>query len=614
MNRTPHWSKDSWRFAGAAVFVATIVGLNGLYPHFRWSTELQSIAWYHNSFDEGFYAWNALFDFIPSRGLSSLILRTLHLLCGSDTQWMMIAADFCLPFGATLAAFFVVRPLFFRVLQSTAAALLIVVAAEVLGLRTNMLLTYPWFTSFQADLLKLGGGADGIFLLGNLTSAFWVFRTPEPGISWIMMFVVLGQVIRLILDPAPNHCREMAFLALCLVLGFGYIFCALSAGGAFLLFALMIPRAHRRLALLVGVGGLLCVACSLGLSLITASGGSGTSYVFSSRLPVVMICFMACLAAIGLLLVRCFMRRQALLPGHFLALALALAPLCMANQHVLTGRMIYLSNFENYGFSQLAALALLIAACQHPAVWPHYLSTRQAARSAEWLRPIIPILGIVVILALILRSQMLSYEQWLSPNRLAKSYALAIDSVDCRDQLIVCDDFVATDTLPLLLNRRPNFVLSRDQSYLQPIERLKNPLTSPNNGKQLETALFTYLIATGVTPTALAERLKAVSDDNHPNWQDRTLLGGFLYSYADFWPTLTHHRDTKLAWIAELNTQVVQRYKDRLANNIVKMPPFVIFLPADKPVPSFVPGYQAMEISSGLGLPAHPLRALRIAP
>lgn len=599
------------QFFAVAVIVATMVGLCGLYPHVRWSWTYQSIAWFHNSFDEGFYAWSALNEFVANRWLSSTILRVVYYLCGANSQWMMIAADFILPAGATLAACYLVRPLFSHALSMGLGALFIVFAAECLGLRTNMLLEYNWFNDLQNQLLRIGGGPGGFFLLGNLTSAFWVFRTPEPGISWILMFVVLGLGLRVVLDPVPNDRRSIVFLSTCLLLGLGYLFCALSAGCAFLLFAVLSLRSNRRLALLVGGGGLIIVASCIGLSLL--GSGAGASYVFPSRKPALMICFAACLVTAGLTVVRCMSRRTPIKTGHLFALALALTPLVMANQHLVTGHMIYLLNFENFGFAHLASLAMLLAGGAHPALWPPTAPpTPVRSHLSQILAQCARMLAIVFAGWLVLQSQKLSFEQWSQSNRVARSYALALDSVPAGEAQVICSDIIATDTQPLLLNRRPNFLLALDDTFLMPISRLQNVETRPLNAEKHEAALFTYLATTGIDPRRLGERLKAVSDPQNPNWEDRALLGGFLYSYADFWTPLTHDRDAKLDLIAEQNHLVVQRYAHHLERGIVDSAELLLFQPEDKTLPVPLAGWQVVEIASHIGLPDLPLKALRL--
>lgn len=521
--------------------------------------------------------------------------------------------DFILPAGATLAACYLVRPLFSHALSMGLGALFIVFASECLGMRTNMLLEYRWFNDLQSELLHIGGGPGGFFLLGNLTSAFWVFRTPEPGVSWILMFVALGLGLRAVLDPVPNKRRSIAFISTCVLLGVGYLFCALSAGCAFLLFAVLALRSHRRLALLVGGGGMIAVASCIGLSMLGSADGG--SYVFPSRKPVFMICFGACFITAGLTLIRCLSRRIRIEAGHLFALALALTPLFMANQHLVTGRMIYLMNFENFGFAHLAALAMLLAGGTHPALWPATVSpTPIRSQPPQMLSQGARILALGLVVWLVLQSQKLSFDQWSPSNRVARSYALALDSVPAGEAQIICSDFIATDIQPLLLNRRPNFLLALDDTFLRPISRLQNVETRPLNAEKHEAALFTYLASTGIDPKRLGERLKAVSDPQNPNWEDRALLGGFLYSYADFWTPLTHHRNAKLDWIAEQNHLVVQRYAHHVERGVANPTALLLFQPEDKPIPVPPTGWQVEELASHLGLPDLQLKVLRLRP
>lgn len=608
--RTAFGPSSQNRFLAVAVVLSLTVGLTGLYPHLRWSWANHHVVWFHNSFDEGFYAWSALQEFAPNRWLSSLALRLLYQFCGADAQWMMIAADFVFPAGATLAACYLVRPLFSRALPMGAAALFLLCAAETLGLRTNMLLEYEWFNELQSALLRIGGGPGGLFLLGNLTSAFWMFRTPEPGITWILMFIALGLAVRLVVDPTASLRRAISFLLICLALGLGYLFSALTVGAAFLLFATLAFRPHRRLALLIGGGGVITVATCLSLSLLAAN--TGGSFVFSSREPALMFCFVPCLFVVGMVAARFSWSCAPVRATHRLAGAMALTPLMMANQQLITGHMIYLLNFENFGFPTLAALALLLAGRADSVRWPEAAPVPPPTLLEIRMRAIGCTMAVAAFLTLILRSQQRSYEQWYESNRVDRSYALAIKTVPVADAQILCADFIATDTLPLLLNQRPNFLLSRDTAFLRPIARLTDSRTRPANSASLESGLFSYLAATGIKPADLAERLKAVSNPQDPNWQDRALLGGFLYNQADFWIPLTHSRDTKLDWVAEQNPLIVQRYARFLEHGSLNTKMLLLFLPEAHANPAPPNGWRAEEVASNLGLPDLPLKAVKL--
>lgn len=299
-------------------------------------------------------------------------------------------------------------------------------------------------------------------------------------------------------------------------------------------------------------------------------------------------------------------------PVHLFAIALGLAPLCMANQQVVTGRMIYLLNFENYGFAQMAAVALLIAVCSRPAIWQRI--TFQASHHALgcWIGTGITVIFAAAICGEIFRSQRLSYDDWIETNRLARSYALTLQSAGARHDRIVCYDFNVTDILPLEMGYQPDFLLSSEMTFTHPISRLMNAQDPPADGAESENKLFAYLAATGATPKSLAERLDAVSNADNPNWRDRFMLGGFLFSYSDYWAPLTNFRDPKLDWVAKQEPSVVRRYEKFLAIGSGESRRFVIILPVDKPGPPYMPDQQATELVTNQGMEGFKLKAFRV--
>ena len=184
------------RFVAVAIVLSLLVGLGGLYPHLKWSWEMHQVAWFFNSYDEGYYGWDALGVAAPNRWISSLVMKTLFHLTGADTQLMMIGADFFLPLSVTLAACYLVRPLCGSATGMAGAALLVLVSAECLALRSSLIPyaeLHPWL---QSVFLSWGSEPSGVFQIDNRTSTFWLFRTPEPQVSWIGMFAAMGWALR----------------------------------------------------------------------------------------------------------------------------------------------------------------------------------------------------------------------------------------------------------------------------------------------------------------------------------------------------------------------------------------------------------------------------------
>lgn len=261
-----------------ALFTALVVGLFGIYPHLRWSVELNQPAWFFNSYNKGFYGWLSFHEFSLNRSLSSVVMHALYFASGSNPQLAMILADFFLPCGVALAGCYMVRPLFVSAAGMAAGAFTVLVSAECLALR-NTSIPYAQIHTFLHDkVVPLAGGAAGILQIDNQTSTFWLFRTPEPQVSWIVMFLTLGLAIRLVLSPVVTSRRACGLAAVSILLGTGCLFCALCVGGAFVLFALLAARSSFRHAFVIGASGLLCLGVCLGLSFGPPSSREGNRF------------------------------------------------------------------------------------------------------------------------------------------------------------------------------------------------------------------------------------------------------------------------------------------------------------------------------------------------
>jgi hypothetical protein len=373
-------------------------------------------------------------------------------------------------------------------------------------------------------------------------------------------------------------------------------------------------RQDRKTAMLLGGGGVLTAAISLGISFIVASGGGTDSLVFSSRAPVVVVSALSGLLGTVVTLVRC--RWRDIRPPQWLAIALGLTPLVLANQQLLTGRMIYLMNFENFGLAQLAAASLLIALSRNPNIWPGTSTeTPFAVPDRAWLSQalptLIPMVFTVGFFYILIRSQVDSYTFYLNENRRNDSYAKALRQLEVPPSAVICGDFYATDVLPVLLGYTPNFIVARSNIFNKPIKRLAHRNEFPSDGDAPREALFRYLAATGTTPEDFVERFAAVSNPTLPNWQDRFLMGTFLFNQADCWGPLTHYRDSRFDWIIEQTPRLAAAYREFLCSPKSSQP--VLFLLSEKVNdPVAQPNQRMILIGRSLGNVAYPLKAFRL--
>jgi hypothetical protein len=125
-------------------------------------------------------------------------------------------------------------------------------------------------------------------------------------------------------------------------------------------------------------------------------------------------------------------------------------------------------------------------------------------------------------------------------------------------------------------------------TFTKPIARLRHAQDIPANSAKPRRTLYQHLALTGVSPAGLAQRLAVLTDPNAPNWQDRFMLGAFLYNHADFWAPLTHGRDLRVEWIRGQQAMIVEDYAGFLRDENPVPRPVLFFMRADVPTPAFL--------------------------
>lgn len=598
--------QHTWAIGLLGLFAGSIGGL----PHFLWSREVGQAAWFFNSYDEGFYGWSSLTESPANRLLSSLLLRFFYRLAGENSQLMMVLADILLPAMCASMAYFLVRPIFRCAITTASAALFILIAAECLALRSNLIPHAGWHGYLKENWVPALGGAGGLLQIDNITSTFWLFRTPEPQLGWILMFFTLGGVVRwmLAIDDRLARRQVVVFWAGCVLLGMGYLFCSLTTASVLLLLAVLVWRHHRAVAHHLAAGAVLIIVLNLVLSRLTVSQLGGESFLFASRKPVLLLSSMSGVAAIIICLAR--WRFAGRLPGgSALSLALGLVTVILPNQQLLTGHMICLVNFENFALPLTAALALMLACSRYCAP---VTSTPPHPAPPRLLSHLFAAAAVTVWVFIMAQSQLRSYRQYLEENRRVESYRRALQALPTISAPLVCEDFLASDILAVKLGHRPPFLFARDEIFNRPISRLVDPARLPEEAAPRRQKLYHFLAITGTTPEAFAERLRVLVDPTRTNWQDRTLFGSSLYNPIDhsFW--LTHGRANKTDWIARQLPAIAEEYGIFLQKRQFGS---ILFLSTKSQVE--LPDGSKLRIirlGTNLGIPTHPLHAYLIGP
>lgn len=557
------WAKKCLynRFLISAMMGGIVIAAIGIYPHVRWSIENQEISWFYNSYDEGYYGWQAMKEFSLYRLFSWLIIQPLFLIAGFNTQICMILADAVFPMAVFIAGCYMVRPLCKSAKGMIGSSLFLICFSEVFALRSNFIPHHQLYTWIEQYISAPYCIASNLWQIGNLTSTFWIFRTPEPQVSWIFLYLILGVAIRI---AAWSDFRKKIVIGLIVgitMFGAGYIFCSLPLSFAFLLFGILSFKQFSNHARWIGAAGLLGLISAFAFALIVSNRIGGDSLIIKSRLPILTFSCCIGLFAAFVALIRIFSEREKS-PLYFLSIALGIVPIIMSNQQLITGKMIYLLNFENFGFSPLIGAACLIAFRFNFVKSFKILNERIHISIA-----LLTYISIIIFFCYVLiNSQVMSFNQYLNQNKDAQDIAQIIKNINPRSSKILCEDLFSVDILPIILGYRPNFLLSRNMIFNHPIKPLVSAKKLTCDSENYRKRLYHLLDLRRVTPEQLDEMLKGLANkESQPlDWKDRFLLGSFLYNANDWWIPITHGRNTRLDDIYKQRDLIIEEYKDYL--------------------------------------------------
>ena len=335
------------------------------------------------------------------RWLSGTILSTLHWLANSYGA-VLILSDALLPVLTALCAYGLAASL----LKTNSARILLMIGLvfgqDLLSLG-NIAVFYP--TGLSPEWLRGLFGAYGATLVPIYdTSSLVIFRTPEPQTSYAVFFVVLALLIRILQDQ-----RDAST---------GKLMVALAIANAFLLI-IYVPLSVPVLLVQAIVSGLLwangrkrtggamaamtaLIATVMAIAMSSRSGFVGT-LVIPSRLPIVTPSVI--LEITGMLAwVTFYIKRPSSDPMLLLSLFLMALPVALANQQILTNRMISATQWEWYANYPLLILgAANLMKCS--------LATRQLS-APHSRRSLVRWVFIVCSLIIVVMAQARSYYMW----------------------------------------------------------------------------------------------------------------------------------------------------------------------------------------------------------
>jgi hypothetical protein len=548
-----------------ALALATIVATLGVLPHLWFGMAAGELGWFKSAYDEDTYARLLLSGQIRvDRGVSFVALNALYILSGGRLDAAMILADAIFPFLAALAAFTLATRLVEGARARVFVVLLLLFGQESLSFGCGAVTSAdaPW--SLAALRAAAAERYPGL-IPDYYTSYFSLFRTPEPQVTLVLLFLHLTSLVDLLRRAGGQGAgRALAYLAVShAVLPWSYAFVAaplvaLEAGLALLL--LVGPRRREGLRLAAAI---LPYAAVWGLRALAAAWTPGTfpsatRHVFRSSAPILTpsIAY-GCLLLVGYAATTLFARRA----SRSLSGAALLAPVCFAlpalllNQQMASGFMLSTRDFERYGVYPFLVVGGAV------------LSTRLAGPAAgRWARPLIPLLTLVV-LAVVVLGQFRVIGAFREANEASLSMARAARAAgDGPPSRILIEEAAMA---PLLATRLFNFRGadgSRPVTFVvdyTDISRLMLPRFGSSvpleraSAEFHEGRVFERFARLGFSPAAVRAVLEKEGAEIETG---RTFFLHFLFPLSEVWYPLTDGRMTRKQAVLEALDGVVDRY------------------------------------------------------
>ncbi|MFK4530984.1 hypothetical protein ABIF90_008965 [Bradyrhizobium japonicum] len=540
----------------AAGLVATFVGLLGLWPHLQFASEIGEFRYFHGAYDEDTYVLSWLLGTLRStRALSGFALSAIYRICGSSLDATLAASDFVFPFLASCAAYFAVSQVVSSRSARVLAALLLVFANDMFSLGNLILWTSGQFNISRFS--QIVGLVHPRLVPSYETSFLAILRTPEPQVSFVLMFLSLGLLARF---AVVTGLRERAALVAAVItlslLPIGYTFVTLPVATIAAGF-LLVQGYFRQISAIPIAAGLLGAALvSLSAVYWDHNGGQTTSgmlagLTYPTRLPIITPAVIGSLvfsAAFGFWMILRGCRE----PLAFLTLGCLAIPLVLSNQQIVTGVMFSARDWErtvSYPvllFGVVAALSVIA---------PSY--TRRLSLPA----PVLWICSALIVLVVV-RAERTAFSTWRAYNMESIAIVRALEAVDtdtASRASLVLDDAGIAPMLQVRTNNRYDVVLTFYRVAMSFIPNME-PEARSADPSHYENELFEHWFRTDVNPETAEQLLSAeIQQRAGPNLS-------YLFSFRDAWYPASDNRRVRQAELAQSVGPIIERYRGYLSS------------------------------------------------
>jgi hypothetical protein len=512
----------------------------GLWQHLYFSYSLGQLTFFKNAYDEDTYLLYpfGLAGIRPDRLLSgSLISGLLMLLQGPHGLALAVLDTLFFPL-VFLAAYSVGAAIFEDIKARCLFAILLALAPDLfsLGNAASYPGPFPTIDQFRAVFGKT--------LVPPIETSFLaLYRSPEPQVSYTIVFCQIALLLRFIFTEAqPATLRTILGLTIFQALA---TICYLIIAYPLLAFegvaaVLLMLSGHARKAAVLALLLILSVLGTYAIRVALGDPAPAITLFFQSRMPEISVGVLT--AAILALLSGTMLLQRKSGVRVVVAFAFALVPLALMNQQIITGWMISGRDWERYINLPFAVVSggILLSLVTHRQSWHG------------------PVTGAAIIVAVVFStlSSKRTYNFWLVDNLKSVAMSRAIDAADTldRDALLV---FEEPEYVPQvsIRTRRPFHAL------LDYTEVFKNliPVTPEFKPTPLSASLFEYWRQTNVSPAVAQEILRREA------LQQGGYYSGFIFNICEYWSPCTDGRNLQTEKILKTLPSVIDSYQKFLA-------------------------------------------------
>lgn len=550
----------------AVALLALFVMAVGVVPHAWFSVHVGELTYFKAAYDEDTYARLILRgQGFRGRPLAALLLKILYGACGENVAAALAVADAIFPALAAVSAFVLAAVLVRDTLARILVALLLLFGHELFSFGSS---TVTWLLPGP---LSLSGVRQALASHPGLvpdyfTSYFSLYRTPEPQVSLVLVFLHLAAVVTLVSGRGDRY-RGALLAALTVahaVLSYEY---------AFLIAMVVAMEALLVVTLLVvgrwgEAGWLLATMTPVSLLGLVQGSGAASNRLFHSSAPILTP---AVIYAVLLLLAVAVIRRRGAPidpPALCLAAACAAVPLLLMNQQIATGVMISTRDFERYSNYPVLVLAAAILV----------KTAAPLRRLAAVTRPLLAV-GIAAAAAVVVLGQWQAVRQFRGANEASVTMARAVRNVVARDAapsrvLIEEVELVPLVALRLHGHAQVEFVLD----YTEIIEPSRPD--GPDTAASHRASLFEHFARSGRS-VADAERLLRAEVATIGTGAGYFLH--FLFPRLDVWYPRSDSRTLRPDLVRAALPQIVDDYGRFLANPPERLERPVLYVTRGQP-------------------------------